>query len=169
MRYLIFICCIAISINAYSQSSLERSINQFDTLFENYKKSNEITAVVIPSEMTSILAKQLESGGDKKTAKMMRSISVISMLADKSHSESFWNDINKFIEHSPSKFKMVSFFSEDGRESYFYFKQHSGSRSVAEFVMISKTTQEQVILYAVGGFSISEITRLSLIKDGLTR
>ncbi len=167
MRYLFFISLFFITCFVSAQSSNEVKNEQYDKLFDKYITQEGITAIEISALMAQELSERLAAQGDKEAAKLMRTIKVISMITDKSNNPQFWTDLNHYAEEALLEFELINVFSDDDRQSHFYFKQHEKCTPTSEFVMISKSANEQIILYVVGDFSVSEISKLSFVKEGL--
>ncbi len=169
MKKIILIALLFSSIAARAQSSDGIIKEQFDVLFEKYLSQEGIVAVEISELMAQELAERLVKEGDDEAAELMRSIKTISMIVNKNSQPQFWNKLLEFKEAALSNIELINVFSDEDRESHFYFKRPNRKEPVAEFVMLSKSPEKQIILYVIGDFSVSEISKLSFVKEGLNK
>ncbi len=157
---------LSFSASAQHINTFEKNQHTINSFFDKYKEAEGVTRIKIGSAMTKLLAVTQFEAGDDASAKLLRSIKSIDILVENSaQSGNIIGDMLSLPDECID-FEMITSINEGGETSNFYFAQHLDTPT-CEFLMLVQQSGQRVVLYITGEFSISDISALSSLSDGI--
>ncbi|MFR9495689.1 MAG: DUF4252 domain-containing protein [Rikenellaceae bacterium] len=122
--------------------------------------SNNITIIEIGSTMTKMMAVRLFEAGSDESAQLMRSIESIEIVAENSPGKSHITGEMFALPDKCQNYELITSIEKSGGITKFYFASHPRSKN-REFLMLMRSSEQRIVLYITGSFSISDISALS--------
>ncbi|MFA6592724.1 MAG: DUF4252 domain-containing protein [Bacteroidales bacterium] len=143
------ILCLHLSLSAQSKD--------FQSLYDNYSKTEGYSSVSLGKKMLQAIAQK--NGSDANLAKLVDGISSITIISSKLEDDSLVNDFHSYVTNP--HFSKMGERSDNGESSEFYLAESGKSSST--FVMLSVTKTKTTIVRIVGYFNVKDISKLSEI------
>ncbi len=166
------ISLILLSLSSYAQEDKEtlskvahnrQTIEQFK---DKHRDTERVTIIEIGSTMTKMMAIKLFEAGNDESAKLMRSIESIDIVAENSPGKSHINDDMFTLPEECKGYELITSINRDGELTKFYFAEHPRSKQ-RELLMLMRNFEQRVMLYITGSFSVSDISALSTLSQGI--
>ncbi len=172
MRTIILtISLLFLSIGASAQegtTNFEKNNQIINDFFGKYENLESTTRIEIGSAMIKLMAISLFEQNDDSSAKLLRSIKSIDILVEESYKSSTIGEAAFSLPTKCLDFEMISKINSGGEISHFYFAEH-GDTPVCEFLMLVQQSDQNVVLYITGEFSVSDVSALSSLGRANTQ
>ncbi|MFR9503307.1 MAG: DUF4252 domain-containing protein [Rikenellaceae bacterium] len=157
---------IALCSIAQERSDFDSNKETISHFFKRYSDMKYITTIEIGPAMTKAMAVKLFEAGDDENAKILRSINSINILVETSEGKSHIKEAMFNLPKECSAYELITSTEKNDEISHFYFAEHPNGES-CEFLMLMRKFDKRVVLYITGDFSITDISALSNLGQGI--
>ncbi len=167
-RILLIICCVALSSTAFAQGSFKENRKAIHSFFDQYDNNEDVTLIEIGPGMIRLMAGsvvKINDSDDKQTSTLIKSIKSIEIMVFDSEAGMRSVDIFDLLEECQG-FELITRIKSGADTNNFYFATHDDSE-MCEFLMLSDQSDQKVVLYITGNFSVSDISALSTLGEGM--
>ncbi len=145
---------------AYELSDIKSNRKTIDKLKEKYKGREDVTIIEIGSAMTRNMAESLRKSGNDESAKMMESITSLTIMVESGKEFDFFTDIFD-LKDKMYGLELITTVDRFGEYSTFYFGESGKIDKEAEFLMCVRRKENRIMLYVTGDFTVADISELS--------
>ncbi|MFI3286477.1 MAG: DUF4252 domain-containing protein [Rikenellaceae bacterium] len=170
-RIVLIIGILLLALSAHAQESekettFEDNRHKIEQFKEKYRNTDNVTTIEIGSTMTNMMAVKLFEAGNDESAQLMRSIESIDIVAENAPGKSHIKTEMFALPDKCEEYTLITSIEKDGELTKFYFCSHPHSEN-REFLMLTRSYSQRVVLYITGSFSVSDISALSTLSKGI--
>ncbi len=164
----ILLLALATRAQESNETDFEQNRKTIEQFKEKYRDTDNITIIEIGSTMTKMMAIKLFEAGNDRNAQLMRSIESIDIIAENTPSKSHIKEAMFELPDKCEGYELTTSIEKNGELTKFYFCTHPHSEN-REFLMLMRSHTQRVILSITGSFSITDISALSSLGEGIKK